>query len=59
METQNATLKLEVKRFKEQYDWSSDFNDREIAEILLALDYKLHFDHGTLIMALVVILHIL
>lgn len=43
----NETLKFEVARFRNQHAWSKDFDDREIGEIILALDYVLHYQHGT------------
>lgn len=44
---QNDVLRAEIKVFRADYEWSKDFNDREIAEILFAIEYVLNFDYGT------------
>lgn len=44
---QNEALKQEIAMFRKDYEWSTVFNDREIGEILFAIEYVLNFDYGT------------
>lgn len=43
----NEALETRIAAFRKDHPWSVDLNDREIAEILLALNYVLYFGHGT------------
>lgn len=37
----------QIKQLRDDYTWAVEFEDREIAEILFALQYVDHYKHGT------------